>query len=312
MDLKSSRKLWLVTGGAGYIGSHIVRALLENNIRVKVIDSLISGTSAAIPDDVELINVDINDYKSVEKVFNLNQFDGVINAAGLKSVLQSFNEPESYYQTNVEAVKNLLHLKDKKTYFLQSSSAAIYGNPTLLPVTEDLLPNPISVYGKTKLLAEFEVLKDSNGVNLRYFNVLGSGMPLLKDKNSESIINKVINRINGGLEPQIYGNSHDTIDGTCIRDYIDVRDVAIAHILAINALNEGKILRSINIGTGIGYSVIQVLDEIHKIIGKPLSYSVEPKRDGEISKIIASIDRAKNLLLFKPSYSLKEMISTSV
>ena len=224
--------------------------------------------------------------------------------------MQSFNEPELYYKTNVEAVKNLLYLKDKQSYFLQSSSAAIYGNPEVLPVTEDHQANPISVYGKTKLLSEFEVLKYSNSSCLRYFNVLGSD-PALKFS-TETLVDKVLFNISQGLEPEIYGNSYDTFDGTCIRDYVHVKDVANAHILAINALKNNKVLGAINLGTGIGHSVLDVITEIYKVLDKPLSYSIKPKRKGEISKMIGSIDKAKKLLLYTPLYSLNEMILNSI
>ena len=311
--------MWLVTGGAGYIGSHVLFKMKEAGFALATLDNLSSGLVKRIPSGVNLIEGDICDSDLVDRVLTENHIEGIINLAALKSVEESKRIPDEYERINHLGTKILVDcaILAGVKIFIQSSTAAVYGNSESGFVSETSELNPISPYGQSKVLAEKEVARfvqegGRRGTSLRYFNVLGSESPLLKDNSKANVVPMVLEALAKGTPPEIFGDDYLTKDGTCIRDYIHVSDIARAHVLAAIKLQRGTLPPAINIGTGHGYSVREIMSEILVQSNSKTEPVVVSRREGDPAVLVARVDLALEAMGFTADRSLGEMISTSV
>jgi UDP-glucose 4-epimerase len=310
---------WLVTGGAGYIGAHVIRELFSANEEIVVLDDLSTGISANVPKNIEFIEGSIIDANIIKATLEKYSISGIINLAALKSVAESELYPERYESINHVGVRTLIEESKKfgVKYFIQSSTAAVYGNSKSGFVSEGDKTIPISQYGLTKSKAEDALNEaiDSNslvGVSLRYFNVLGSATPELKDRSTANIVPMVLESLSMNKAPRIFGDDYTTYDGTCIRDYVHVEDIARAHALAVMKLRTSNLPKAINIGTGTGYSVREIMTEILKQSRSTLEPVVVDRRQGDPAILVAKVSLAKGVLGFEAKKTLEEMISTSI
>lgn len=296
---------WLVAGGAGYIGSHVVLRLIESGYDVIVFDNLSTGKIERIPIGVKFIEGDILDLKLINSVFVENRVSGVIHLAGKKSVTESFNKPTDYLRTNVEGTSNLLEackVAGVKN-FIFSSTAAVYKDPKSQESLDELSPTlPSSPYGESKLLAEKAILKNFQHefcrVIFRFFNVTGSYDIQLAETNGPNLVPVIQRAITSNMPVEVYGLDHKTPDGTCIRDYIHVLDVAEAHLAAIRFLSNpfGTKVEIVNLGTGKGYSVLEVIDSLEVLYKTEVRKVFMKARPGEPDSIICNPNYAKHLL----------------
>ena len=311
--------MWLVTGGAGYIGSHVLLKMKEAGFALVTLDNLSSGLVKRIPSGVTLVEGDISDSDLVSRVLRENQIEGIINLAALKSVEESKRIPDEYERINHLGTKILVDcaIKAEVKIFIQSSTAAVYGNSDSGFASETSELNPISPYGQSKVLAENEVTRfikeeGRRGTSLRYFNVLGSESPLLKDNSKANVVPMVLEALAKGAPPEIFGDDYLTKDGTCIRDYIHVSDIARAHVLAAIKLQTGTLPPAINIGTGHGYSVREVMSEILVRSNSKVEPNVVGRREGDPAVLVARVDLALEAMGFTAECSLGEMVSSSI
>jgi UDP-glucose 4-epimerase len=312
----------LVTGGAGYIGSHTVAALLERNESVVVIDNLQQGHQAAILGGV-FYKGDIRDTEFLDKVFAENDIDAVIHFAANSLVGESMENPGKYYHNNVFGAICLLEKMKtsgvKKIVF--SSTAATYGEPESVPILESDHTNPTNTYGETKLAMEkmmkwFDVAHGVKFVALRYFNAAGAheNGKIGEDHSPETHLVPLILQVPLGQREHIsiYGDDYPTPDGTCIRDYLHVSDLADAHILALDMLRKGGESNVYNLGSGKGFSVKEMIEVARKVTGHPIPAVVQARRSGDPAVLIASSDKIKQQLGWKPSRdSLEAIIQTA-
>lgn len=317
----------LVTGGTGYIGSHTVIELLEENREVVILDNL-SNSTIEVKSKIEQITnkevvfyqKDLLDKESVERVFEKHSITSVIHFAALKAVEESVQNPLSYYHVNVIGTLNLISLMKKyKVYeLIYSSSATVYGISDELPITENAKLDVINPYGRTKLMCEnllFDLAKSNNKwkiVMLRYFNPVGAHKSGLIGEEPNGIPNNLMPYItkvaSGELEYlSIFGNDYDTPDGTGVRDYIHVADLARGHVRAMNYLNKIESIDVFNLGTGRGYSVLEVIQMYEKISGKKIPYKFKARRAGDVAESFADPSKAERLLGWKAQNSLKEI-----
>lgn len=324
-------KTVLVTGGAGYIGSHTVLALLEKNYRVIVIDNFVNSSDESIKrvekitgKSVQLYPYDCCKKELFEEVFANNKIDAVIHFAGLKAVGESVYLPLKYYYNNLVSTLNLLELMEKyKVYHLAfSSSATVYGEPKSVPIYEDFELHISNPYGRTKLMIE-DILRDFSKVNpdfnialLRYFNPIGAHESGMIGEDPNGIPNNLVPYITqvaiGKLEKLgVFGNDYPTPDGTCIRDYIHVCDLAEGHILALDKLFSNSGLVTYNLGTGKGYSVLDVLHAMEKACGREIPYVFKPRREGDIPSCYAAPDKSFKELGFQAKYTIEDMCRDS-
>lgn len=312
----------LVAGGAGYIGSHTVRELIEEGFDVVVYDNLSYGHENAIK-GVKLIKGDLNDKAMLKKAFKENNIDSVIHFAAFIQVGESMTNPADYYRNNVCNTLNLLEaMKESKiNYIVFSSTAAVYGEPEENPITEECPKKPTSVYGRTKLMIE-EILSDFDnayGIKytaLRYFNACGAHVSgeLGEDHDPETHLIPIIIEVIQGKRNvlKIFGNDYPTIDGTCIRDYIHVTDLARAHILALNALRNGGSSKIYNLGNGSGFSVLEVIKAVEMVTGKKVKYQFDKRRSGDSAVLIASSKKIIEELGWKIKFeSLEKIVETT-
>ena len=310
---------WLITGGAGYIGAHVVRQMITAGEEVVILDDLSFGNISTVPKDVEIVIGSITKKDFVELTLKKYKISGIINLAGLKSVTESEVIPEKYEEINVHGVEILLEVAKRFgiEFFIQSSSAAVYGNSQQGFVSEEDELSPISQYGKTKSHAESALTTAINhdilrGVSLRYFNVLGARENALQDKSKANILPMVLENLSVNEPPKIFGDDYPTKDGTCVRDYVHVEDIARAHVLAVKELKSRTLPVAINIGTGTGYSVREVMNEILKQTSSRLEPVVVSRRTGDPAVLVAKVDLATKELGFRAQKSLSEMISSSI
>lgn len=310
----------LVTGGAGYIGSHIVRLLRLHGHSVVVVDDFSSGVRTRV--DVPVVELDLASADAVEQLSQtVRSYDvtRVIHLAALKDVGESMTNPERYYRANTIGLLNLLEtLKVTGIRSLVfSSSAAVYGDSEQSPVSETSSQQPANPYGESKLIGEWmiEAAKLAWGlraVSLRYFNVAGAGWPELGDRTPKNLIPIVLDRVRRGEAPVVFGMDHGTPDGSCIRDYIHVSDLAEAHLRAIDALWNGALTAAaLNLGTGVGASVIDVLDTIHRVTGANTTPQILTRRDGDPAALVADASLAAEQLNWKPTKSLEDMVRSA-
>jgi UDP-glucose-4-epimerase GalE len=311
----------LVTGGAGYIGSHTVRALRERGREVVVLDNLGNGHEAAVL-GAPLVVGDIDDGILVEKLVAEYGVDSCIHFAALKAVGESMEQPARYFHNNVAGSNTLLDALQRSgvTKVVFSSSAAVYGTPTVNPIVEDTPLHPESVYGETKwqverMLSWFDATLGVRSVSLRYFNAAGAatdgriGEDLSITQNLVPVLMKALLGRSPAL--QLFGDDYPTPDGTAIRDYVHVEDLADAHVLAVDYLDRGGETTAINLGTGVGSSVREVLDAAQRISGREVPYVVCPRRAGDPVALTADNQRAAELLGWRPQRSLDAVIASA-
>ncbi|TDW69938.1 UDP-glucose 4-epimerase GalE [Kribbella pratensis] len=308
---------WLVTGGAGYIGAHVVRAFRNDGIDVVVIDDLSSGKAEFVPDGVPFVKANLLDGTAVREA--LDGVDGVVHLAGFKYAGVSVERPLHTYTQNVTAMVSLLEAMAEKSVhnIVFSSSAGVYGTPKDEVVTEDTEPDPQSPYGESKLIGEW-LLRDQaaaaelHHTSLRYFNVVGSGDPTVYDASPYNLFPIVCNLLTQGKVPQIYGTDHPTPDGTSVKDYVHVADLARAHVAAARALESGKTLESVyNLGSGTGTSVREIMDAARRVTGIDFTPTEGPRRPGDPSRVVANGDLAARDLAWKNTYTVDEMFATA-
>jgi UDP-glucose 4-epimerase len=310
---------WLVTGGAGYIGSHVVVALQEAGMACVVLDDLSSGHASFVPSDVPFVRGTILDGELVRQTIAEHEVTGVIHVAGYKYAGVSVQRPLHTYEQNVTGMAVLLGAAraegvDRVVF---SSSAAVYGTPPTDIVTEDTPKSPESPYGESKLIGEW-LLRDlgvSDGLkhtSLRYFNVVGSGRPELYDTSPHNLFPLVFDALLAGRTPRINGTDYPTPDGTCVRDYIHVADLALAHVEAARRLDAGEPLEpAYNLGSGSGVSVRQIMTAVATATGIPFVPEEAPRRPGDPAQIVATGDLAARDLGWEMRHSLDSMVSSA-
>jgi UDP-glucose 4-epimerase len=307
----------LVVGGAGYIGAHVAYLLQENGYGVRIYDDFSNGLKSRI--DGKFSDVVIGDVLDRQALISACEgIDAVIHLAAKKAVGESVDNPLKYYENNVGGTLNLLaamSLKGvKKMVF--SSTAAVYAPSEKLSITEDDLTEPLSPYGQTKLLSEkliSAVAKAENlsAISLRYFNVVGALRDEFADNSKDNLVPKVFAALKAGKNPEIYGTDYPTKDGSCIRDYIHISDLAKAHLVALEKVFAANVDEVYNVGSGTGYSVTEMINQIAESIGKPITPTLSPRRPGDTAQLIASIAKIERDLGWKPERSLKEMIDSA-
>ncbi|MFF0344217.1 UDP-glucose 4-epimerase GalE [Kribbella sp. NPDC004875] len=308
---------WLVTGGAGYIGAHVVRAFRNDGIDVVVIDDLSSGKAEFVPDGVPFVQANLLDGAAVRTA--LDGVEGVVHLAGFKYAGVSVDRPLHTYTQNVTAMVSLLEAMAEKSVrnIVFSSSAGVYGTPRDEVVTEDTAPDPQSPYGESKLIGEWllrdqAAATDLQHTSLRYFNVVGSGDPAVYDASPYNLFPIVCNLLTQGKVPQIYGTDHPTPDGTSVKDYVHVADLARAHVAAARALESGKTLERVyNLGSGTGTSVREIMDAARRVTGIDFTPSEGPRRPGDPSRVVANGDLAARDLGWANTYTVDQMFATS-
>jgi UDP-glucose 4-epimerase len=301
----------LVTGGAGYIGSHMVLALLEAGERVVVLDNLSTGFGWAVPAGAPLVTGETGDEALVARIIAEHEVDAVIHFAASIVVPDSVSDPLGYYRNNTANSRALMEcaVKGGVRRFIFSSTAAVYGNPERVPVAEDAPTVPMSPYGSSKLMTEI-MLRDAGRAHglghviLRYFNVAGAD-PQLRTGQSTRVAThliKVAAETALGLRPKmdVFGTDYPTPDGTCIRDYIHVSDLVRAHSDALRHLRAGGASLTLNCGYGHGFSVLEVIDAVKRVSGVDFRVDVAPPRPGDPAQVVAAADRARTLLGWQP------------
>lgn len=316
-----SSKTILVVGGAGYIGSHQVKMLDEKGYNVIVYDNLSTGYQDLVTVD-SFIEADLADKNKLREVFSNNKIDAVMHFAAFIEVGESVRNPAKYYRNNVVNVLNLLDviLEYDVKYFIFSSTAAIYGEPDEVPIKEEHNKRPINPYGKSKLMVE-QILEDYDkayGLKytcFRYFNASGadeSGEIGEKHNPETHLIPLVLKTALGERDSiYIFGTDYDTNDGTCIRDYVHVNDLARAHIKGLERLFAGENSEVFNLGSGQGYSVREIIDKAKEITGIDFTVIEAERREGDPAVLIADSSKAKEILGWKPEYSLYDIIKTA-
>ncbi|NTU69703.1 UDP-glucose 4-epimerase GalE [bacterium] len=303
----------LVAGGAGYIGSHTVKELIKQKYSVIIYDNLSSGHKWAVDKKAKLVVGDLLDTKKLEDTLKKFKPQAVIHFAGVIEVGESVENPHKYYINNVVGTLSLLEamINAKVHNIVFSSSAAVYGNPVTTPIKESDLKEPTNPYGHTKkiiedILYDYSVAYGINSVSLRYFNAAGADKTgdIGESHNPEThLIPRVLNSLIEEEEIGIFGCSYKTSDGTCLRDYIHVDDLAQAHILAIKYLKSNKGKFAFNLGSGAGFTVKEVIKSAENVTNKKAKISVKPRRQGDPTTLLADITKAKKELRWSPKYS---------
>ena len=312
----------LVLGGAGYIGSHTALELVKSGRDVVIADSLVTGYKKAIPEKARFYQGDIRDFEFLDNLFQQEKIDAVIHFAAYSLVGESVANPLNYYGNNLYGTKILLEamVKNNIDKIVFSSTAATYGEPENIPVLESDRTCPTNPYGETKLAVEkmFKWVAEAHGlryVSMRYFNACGADENGIigEAHNPESHLIPIILQVpNGKRETiSIYGTDYDTPDGTCIRDYIHVTDLAQAHILAVKYLYNGGKSDIFNLGNGVGYSVREVIETARKVTGRPIPVTETSRRAGDPARLVASSEKAKRILGWKPVHNCLEEIIAS-
>ncbi|CAL9478902.1 UDP-glucose 4-epimerase GalE [Streptomyces griseomycini] len=314
---------WLITGGAGYIGAHVVRALTGAGERAVVYDDLSTGLADRVPDGVPLVTGSTLDGERVARVLAEHAVTGVVHLAAKKQVAESVERPLHYYRENVEGLRVLLDAVTAAGVpsFVFSSSASVYGVPGAARdddlVTEETPCAPVSPYGETKLAGEWLVRATGRATGLstaclRYFNVAGAASPDLADVGVSNLIPMVFEKLTEGVSPRVFGDDYPTPDGTCVRDYIHVVDLAEAHVAAARALRSspGRDL-TLNIGRGEGVSVREMIDRVNALTGHDRPPVVAARRPGDPPRVVASADRAAAELGWKARHGIDDMITSA-
>lgn len=308
-----------MTGGAGYIGAHVVREFLAADIPVTVLDDLSTGQLGFLPGHVSFTRGTILDGSLLERVFDQHDVTGVVHVAGFKYAGVSVQRPLHTYEQNVDGMTVLLAaMQDSgvgKIVF--SSSAAVYGTPDVDLVTESTPKAPQSPYGESKLIGEWllrdqQVAAGLRHTSLRYFNVVGSGYPEIRDTSPHNLFPLVFDALLAGETPRINGDDYPTPDGTNVRDYVHVSDIALAHVAAAKRLDAGEPVEpAYNLGSGDGVSVAQIMAAVARVTGIPFEPEVGPRRAGDPPRIVANGDLAARDLDWRMRHSLDEMVASA-
>lgn len=307
---------WLLTGGAGYIGAHVARDLLASGREVTILDDLSTGLRSRIPDGAEFVEASVLDTDALRHA--LDGVTGVIHLAAKKAVGESVEQPLFYYRENVGGMVSLLQaMADAGTpCIVYSSSAAVYGEPPWSPISEDSPLAPLSPYGETKVIGEWMVRDEAaarplSWVSLRYFNVAGAGSPDLGDTSVNNLIPMVFAALDRGEAPQVFGTDYPTYDGSCVRDYIHVSDLAAAHVAAAELAERGGIAAVFNVGTGVGSSVLEVMGAVSEVIGRDVGAVPVARRPGDPPELVASVDRIGAELGWSAQRDLRDMVRSA-
>ena len=310
---------WLVTGGAGYIGAHVVRAFAEQGIDTVVVDDLSSGRHSFLPPGTPFVQGTILDGPALEVTIRHHEVEGVVHLAGFKYAGVSVKRPLHTYQQNVTGTATLLAAMERTGVerMVFSSSAAVYGTPDVDLVTEETPQHPESPYGESKLIGEWLLAdqgraSDLRHTSLRYFNVVGSGTTRVFDASPHNLFPLVFDALIEGRTPTIYGDDYPTPDGTCVRDYIHVADLAAAHVVAARRLDAGEPLERVyNLGSGDGVSVGDIMSAVAAVTGIEFTPEVGPRRPGDPARIVASGELAARDLDWRMRHSLSQMVESA-
>ena len=313
----------LLTGGAGYIGSHVLLSIIENKHEVIVIDDLSTGNKKLIPKNIKLINTNINNSEKISKLLVEENFDLLLHSAGFIQVEESVQNPEKYFKNNTDNAIELFETcyKHNLQNIIFSSTAAAYGNPSNNEsIRENETLTPLNPYGESKVKTEEYLLNNKdkfNSIILRYFNVAGADPKLRSGliSNDPTHLIKILSEVAVGKREKIsiYGNDYNTEDGTAIRDYIHVSDLASIHLEAANYLLEKKISNIFNCGYGKGYSVLEVINVAKKIYGEKIKFEYDNRRPGDAEKLISNVDKLHQHINWKPKFdNLDLIIQTAV
>lgn len=310
---------WLVTGGAGYIGAHVVRAFQSEGLGVVVLDDLSSGHAEFVPSGVPFVRGSILDEPLLVSTLTEHGVTGVVHLAGFKYAGVSVQRPLHTYEQNVTGTVVLLRAMEQAgvTRCVFSSSAATFGTPDTEVVTEQNPSRPESPYGESKLIGEWLVRDQAvatglTHTSLRYFNVVGSGTDEVYDSSPHNLFPLVIEALIEGRSPRLNGDDYPTPDGTCVRDYVHVADLALSHVVAAKALEEGRPLEPVyNLGSGEGLSVRQIMDAMARVTGIAFTPEIGPRRPGDPARIVATGELAARDLDWKMRHSLDDMVSTA-
>lgn len=324
---KVMNKHILVTGGTGYIGSHTVLELLSDGFDITILDNLYNSSLKVLSviqelsgKNVNFVRADLLDSGAIDNLFKTNRFDAIIHFAGLKAVGESVEDPLRYYRNNVEGSLNLIEaaLKFNVNRILFSSSATVYGDPEYLPLDEKHRISSSNPYGETKRVVE-EILRSTSKAhtifqhgNLRYFNPIGAHQSGQMGENPKGVPNNLlpyVAQVAVGILPylNIWGNDYDTPDGTGVRDYIHVEDLAKAHLMGLKKLFQDSESFTVNLGTGVGYSVLEVIKAFEKASGRTVKYKFGPRRDGDIATCFADPTSAYSLLGWRAEHDIDRM-----
>lgn len=311
----------MVTGGAGYIGSHVARILHQSGTPVVVVDNLSTGLDSRVL-GLPTAHLELSDAGAVaalEQLITEHKVTAVVHLAALKQVGESVEKPEEYFLKNLGGQANLLTAMKNTGVkkFVFSSSAASYGMPDVEMVSENQTPEPINPYGQTKLIGEWMSQNAQTAwglahVSLRYFNVAGAGWPDLADTQKLNLIPIVFAAVRDGQKPKVFGTDYPTPDGSCIRDYVHVMDLAKAHVAAIDYLGqENRPFSVFNVGTGNGSSVLEVMEQIKKTTGIDFEYELVSRRAGDPPRLVADVSRINKVMNWKSQNSLVEIVESA-
>jgi UDP-glucose 4-epimerase len=315
---------WLVTGGAGYIGSHVVRAFIAESINAVVIDDLSSGHRGFVRSEVSFYEGSVLQRRLLDQIFTEHKISGVVHLAGFKYAGVSVSQPLHTYTQNVIGMITLLEsmAANNVANFVFSSSAAVYGTPATDLVSEQEPTHPESPYGESKLIGEW-LLRDQaratasqpaplRHTSLRYFNVVGSGYDDLRDTSPHNLFPVVFERLVAGDVPFVNGDDYPTPDGTCVRDYVHVTDLAMSHVTAAAALDADQPLQPVyNLGSGSGLSVRQIMDAVARVTRIAFTPEIRPRRPGDPARIVATGDLAARDLDWKMRHTVDEMVASA-
>lgn len=309
---------WLVTGGAGYIGAHVAREIAASGRSVVVFDDLSTGLANRLSDEIPLVVGDVRDSSVLSHTFGKFGVSGVVHLAAKKAVGESVEQPLMYYDQNIGGVISLLAAMNSTGVksLVYSSSAAVYGTPDSQRVSEDSPTNPESPYGETKLIGEWLIndqsaATDLRAVSLRYFNVVGAGSDSLGDTSANNLVPLIFSALRAGKRPQVFGDDYPTPDGTCIRDYIDVRDLAAAHVEAIKWLEGNEGYSVFNVGRGSGVSVKEMMRIAREVTVSDFEYEVLGRRAGDPPQLIGEVGKAAQEFGWVAKYSPREMVDSA-
>lgn len=312
---------WLVTGGAGYIGAHVVRALVDAGRDVAIIDDLSSGHRQFVPDGVPFVPGSVTDPGAVDAALTCSRTPvrGVVHLAGFKYAGVSVQRPLHTYEQNVTGTQVLLAGMQRHGVMrlVFSSSAACYGMPDVDVVTEATPTLPQSPYGESKLIGEWLVrdvarVSELRHTSLRYFNVVGSGYDDLYDSSPHNLFPLVLDALSRGDAPQVFGTDYPTPDGSCVRDYVHVQDLALAHVAAAEALEAGRELEPVyNLGSGSGLSVLEIMDAVRRVTGIAFTPALSPRRPGDPARIVASGELAARDLGWRMRHGIDDMVASA-
>jgi UDP-glucose 4-epimerase len=316
--------IWLVTGGAGYIGSHVVRAFVGEGMPAVVIDDLSTGHRSFVREDIPFYEGSILQGELLDQIFTEEQIAGVVHLAGFKYAGVSVTRPLHTYTQNVTGMVTLLESMAAHgvTLFVFSSSAAVYGTPATDLVSEQDTTKPESPYGESKLVGEWLLYDQARATaagpaplrhtSLRYFNVVGSGYEDLRDTSPHNLFPLIFERLVAGEVPYVNGDDYPTPDGTPVRDYVHVSDLARSHVVAAQALEEGRPLQPVyNLGSGTGLSVRQIMDAVARVTGIDFTPEVRPRRAGDPAQIVATGELAARDLDWKMRHTVDDMVASA-